>query len=160
MEQIIPIEEVANQRLSVLVNAFTLFSKNLLEEGLDLEKVKAASDRTWGALGMEAGKQIKALFADAPIQDAVFTSGSIASAIHGMQVKEEKEESQKRVEVEKCPWHDAAEAFNMPKKWRFCTSGHEAFSTNMLNEISPSATFGMSKNLPSGDAICKETVTV
>ncbi len=160
MEQIIPIEEVANQRLNVLVNAYTLFSKNLLEEGIDLDKVKAASDRTWGALGIEAGKQIKALFADAPIQDAIFTSGSIASAIHGMQIKEEKKESQKRVEVEKCPWHDAAEALNMPKEWRFCASGHKAFSTNMLKEISPSANFEMTKDLPSGDAICEESVTV
>jgi len=146
--------------LNVLVNAYTLFLKNLLEEGCDLEKVKAASDRTWGALGLEAGKQIKALFADAPIQDALFTSGSIASAIHGMQLTEEKSESQKRVEVQKCPWHDTAEALNMPNEWRLCASGHKAFSTNMLNEISPSATFEMSKNLPSGDSICKETITV
>jgi len=160
MEQVIPIEEVANQRLNVLVNAFTLFSKNLLEEGIDLEKVKAASDRTWGALGMEAGKQIKAFFADAPIQDALFTSGSIASAVHGMETVEEKTESQKRVEVQKCPWHDAAEALNMPKEWRFCTSGHQAFSTRMLSEISPSATFSMTKDLPSGDSICEELVTV
>ena len=160
MAQIIPIEEMANQRLNVLVNAYTLFSKNLLEEGVDLEKVKAASDKTWGALGIEAGKQIKALFADAPIQEAVFTSGSIASAVHGMQIKEEISETQKRVQVEKCPWYDAAEALNMPKEWRLCTSGHKAFSTNMMNAISPSVTFEMSKDLPSGDSMCEETVTV
>ena len=160
MEQIIPIEEVANQRLNVLVNAYTLFMKNLLEEGIGLETVKAASDKTWGALGVEAGKQIKALFADAPIQEAVFTSGSIASAIHGMQIKEEKSETQKRVEVQKCPWHDTAEALNLPKEWRLCTSGHTAFTTNMLKTISPGAAFEMKKSLPSGDSICEEMVTV
>jgi len=160
MEPIIPIEEVANQRLSVLVNAYTLFMKNLLEEGVDLEKVKAASDKAWGPVGIEAGKQINALFADAPLQDAVFTSGSIASAVHGMEVQEEQSESEKHVEIQKCPWHDAAEALNMPKEWRLCLSGHKAFTTNMLDMISPDATFKMTKSLPSGDTTCQEIVTV
>ena len=160
MAPVIPIEEVANQRLNVLVNAYTLFINNLKEEGVDLEKVKAASDKTWGVLGIEAGRQMKALFKDAPIKDAVFTSGSIASAIHGMQLKEELAESEKRVEVQKCPWHDAAEALNIPREWRLCMSGHSAFSANMLKTISPETTFEMKRNLPAGDAVCEETISV
>ncbi|MBU4425124.1 MAG: hypothetical protein KKB35_00175 [Proteobacteria bacterium] len=43
MEQIIPIEECAKQRLQVLVYAYTLLVKNLMEEGVAREKVKSAS---------------------------------------------------------------------------------------------------------------------
>ena len=64
MEQAIPIEECAKQRLSMMVNAFTLFIKNLMEEGLDRDKVRRASDRVWEALGNQAAEQLKPLMGD------------------------------------------------------------------------------------------------
>ena len=45
MEQALPIEECAKQRLQVFVYAYTLFTKSLMEEGVDREKVKRASDK-------------------------------------------------------------------------------------------------------------------
>ena len=89
MAQAIPVEELANQRLNVLVNALTLFLKHLSDEGLDLEKVKAASDKTWAALGVATGKQLKELFQDAPTHEAGFTSSRMASEVHGMEIEEE-----------------------------------------------------------------------
>lgn len=160
MEQALPAEEMAKQRLQVLVSAYTLFVSNLKEQGVDLERVKAASDRTWAALGTEAGRQLRELFADAPVREAVFASGSIASAVHGMEVREEQDQNQKHVTVQACPWHDAAEALNMPREWRLCKSGHEAFTTAMLKGISPDVAFEMSKALPHGDTACEEIVTV
>ena len=47
MEQALPVEELANQRLNVLIYSYTLLVKNLMEEGVELEKVKKASDKTW-----------------------------------------------------------------------------------------------------------------
>jgi len=64
MEQAIPIEECAQQRLNVLVNAFTLFIKNLMEEGLDRDKVRRASDRVWETLGKQAAEQLKPFMGD------------------------------------------------------------------------------------------------
>ncbi len=141
-------------------NTYTLFLKYLAEEGLDLEKVKAASDKTWEALGRESGKQVKALFSNAPIHEAVFASVSIGNEIHGMKFKEEKTESQRCAEIQKCPWHNVAETFNLPKEWRLCVSAHKAFTSTMIDTISPGSTFEMSKNIPSGDAFCEEKVTV
>lgn len=48
MEQALPIGELARQRLNAMVYAFSLFTKNLMEEGLEKEKVRRASDKAWG----------------------------------------------------------------------------------------------------------------
>jgi hypothetical protein len=160
MKHLLPMEEIANQRLRVLVNAYTLFVKNLKDEGVDLEKVKAASDKTWAALGVKAGQDFKEFYKDAPAKDALFTSGSIVAEIHEMQVKEEMGDIEKHVEISKCPWNEAAQAFNVPAEWRLCKSGHEAFSATMLQTIEPSARFEMSKWLTDGDHICEERVAL
>ena len=50
MEQVIPIEECAKQRLQALVYAYSLLIKHLREEGVDREIVKRASDKVWAVL--------------------------------------------------------------------------------------------------------------
>ena len=45
MEQALPMEELANQRLNVLIYSYSLLIKNLMEEGVELDKVKRASDK-------------------------------------------------------------------------------------------------------------------
>ena len=57
MEQTIPIEECARQRLQVMVWAYTMFTKNLMEEGVERDKVKNASDKVWAAPGEQAAGQ-------------------------------------------------------------------------------------------------------
>ena len=159
METALPIEEIANQRLKVLVNAYTLFIKNLQEEGVDRDKVKAASDRTWQMLGREAGEQFKALTAGAAVVDVLFDAGSIAASVHGMQAQEERGAMEKRTKIEKCPWHEASQAFNLAGNWRFCRSGHTAFSTTMAQTISPEARFEIVQSLVDGGPFCDERVT-
>ena len=158
MEAALPIEEIASQRLKVLVNAYTLFIKNLMEEGIPRNKVQAANDKTWQMLGQAAGDEIKEIFPDSSTIEALFASGTLASAVHGMQVQEERRYSEKRVKVEKCPWHDAAEAFGLPEDWRLCLSGHKAFTIAMLKAISPTATFEITQSLVEGAPYCDERV--
>jgi hypothetical protein len=160
MEAALPIEEIAAQRLQVLVNAYTLLIKNLKAEGVALDKVQAASDKTWQMLGRAAGDQLKTLFADSPVKDTLFTAHTIASAVHGMQVKEERRYSEKRVKVEKCPWHEAALAFALPADWRLCLGGHKAFAETMLQTIAPEARFEITQSLVEGAPFCDERVGV
>ncbi len=160
MKTALPIEEMASQRLKVLVNAYTLFIKNLQEEGLARDRVKAASDKTWQMLGRAAGEQFKALTADASDADVLFNSGTIATAVHGMQVQEERGAAEKQVKVVNCPWYDASQAYDLPADWRFCLSGHKAFSTTMLKTISPGASYEITQSLVKGDPFCEERVKV
>ena len=44
MEQALPVEELATQRLKIMVYSYTLLIKNLMEEGIDVAKVKKASE--------------------------------------------------------------------------------------------------------------------
>ncbi len=160
METTLPIEEMANQRLKVLVNAYTLFIKNLKAEGVAPEKVKAASDKTWQVLGQAAGEQFKALAAGAAVTDVLFDAGTIAASVHGMQFEEERGETEKRVKIEKCPWHEASQAFDLPGDWRFCQSGHTAFSNAMLQTISPEASAEITQSLVEGAPFCDERVGI
>ena len=160
MDHYLPMEEIANQRLRVLVNAYTLFVKNLKDEGVDLEKVKAASDKAWAAIGVIAGQEFKEFYKDSPAKDALFNSGSIVAEVHAMEVKEETGDTEKHVEISKCPWNEAAEAFGMPEEWRLCRSGHEAFTATMLQTITPEARFEMPQSMTAGDAICEERISL
>ena len=159
MEDALSLEEIASQRLNVLVNAYTLFVKNLMEEGVPHAKVRAASDKTWQMLGQAAGDQIKANYPDSSTIEVLFASGTMASAVHGMQVQEERRYSEKRVKVEKCPWHEAAMAFGLPADWRLCLSGHKAFTATMLQAISPKAQFEITQSLVEGAPFCDERVS-
>jgi len=89
MEQVLPVEELANQRLNVLVNSYTLFVRNLMEEGVAVEKVKRASDRTWAILGQQTAEQLKPLFGENVNIEAIKQSGEMASSVHGMEMNEE-----------------------------------------------------------------------
>ena len=51
MEQALSIEELAKKRLDALSYSYSLLVKNLKEEGVPLQKVKKASDKTWAMLG-------------------------------------------------------------------------------------------------------------
>ena len=158
MERALSIEEIAAQRLEVMVNAYTLFIKNMKEEGVERDKVQAASDKIWQMLGKTAGDQLKALFVNSSVRDTLFNGYAMASAVHGMQVQEERRDSEKRVKVEKCPWHEAALAFALPEDWRLCLGGHKAFAETMLQTIAPEARFEITKSLVAGAPFCDERV--
>ena len=157
MEQIIPIEECAKQRLQVLVYAYTLLVKNLMEEGVDLEKVKKASDKTWAILGQQAAEQMKPLFGETVNIEAIQQSGAIAASVHGIEFSEKVTGNMIQSEYTKCPWQEAYIALDMPNDWRLCPSGHSAFTESMYKGLSPNATYKMTKNMPSGDQVCEGT---
>ena len=159
MEQILPIEQVAEHRLNIMVNAFSLFVKNLMEEGVDLEKVKRASDRAWQILGQKAGEQMKPLFAESGKDVAAKQAGMIARQVHGMESEMQETESGHRTEFTQCPWHTANQALGIPEDWRMCVSGHASFTEQMFKAMYPEITAELKKTMPGGDSICEEFVT-
>lgn len=160
MEQVIPIEECAKQRLLVLVNAYTLFTKNLMEEGVDREIVKRASDKTWGILGQQAGEQLKPLLGEDINIEALQQAGAIAETVHGIEVNTKTTENELKTEFVSCPWNDALTAIGIPKDWRFCASGHVAFTESMYNGLNPKATYKLPQNMPAGDQICEALTSI
>jgi L-2-amino-thiazoline-4-carboxylic acid hydrolase-like protein len=160
MEQVLPIEELAKQRLNVMVYAYSMFINNLMKEGLDREKVKAASDEVWRVLGVQAGEQLKPLLGQAEPIAAIQQAGAIAIDVHGMASNVEASENQVRTEFTQCPWQEASETLGIPEDWRFCSSGHAAFAENMQKTLNPGISFEMTKHMPAGDKICEEIATL
>jgi hypothetical protein len=160
MAQGLPIEELSNQRLNVLVYSYTLLIKNLMEEGVELEKVKNASDKVWAILGQQAAEQMKAVFGETVNIEALQQSGEMAASVHGIEYTENVTENEIQSEYVKCPWQDAYLALDMPDDWRLCPSGHKAFTESMYKGLNPNANFEMKKSMPSGDQICQGITSV
>ena len=155
MEQTIPVEECAKQRLQVLVYAYTLFTKSLMEEGVDREKVKRASDKAWAILGQQAAEQLKPLLGETINIQALQQAGAIAENVHGIEVNTKATENELQTEFVSCPWHEALTALDVPKDWRFCASGHVAFTESMYKGLNPNATYKLPQNMPDGNRICE-----
>ena len=155
MEQVIPIEECAKQRLQVLVYAYSLLVKHLKEEGVDREKVKRASDKVWAVLGQQAAEQMKPVFGETINIETLQQAGTIAEAVHGIEATQKITENQIETEFVKCPWQEANAALDMPKDWRMCPSGHAVFTENMYKGLDPKAAYKLTKSMPAGDQICK-----
>lgn len=155
MEQALSAEELANQRLNALIYSYTLLVKNLMEEGVDLEKVKKASDKTWAILGQQAADQLKPLFGESVNIEALQQSGAIAASVHGIEFSEKVTENKIQSEYVKCPWQEAYIALDMPSDWRVCTSGHLAFTESMYKGLNSNVTYKMTKTMPAGDQVCE-----
>ena len=155
MEQVIPIEECAKQRLQVLVYAYSLLVKHLREEGVDLEKVKKASDKVWTVLGQQAAEQMKQVLGETINIETLQKAGAIAENIHGIEANQKLSENQIHTEFVNCPWHEANLVLDMPEDWRMCPSGHTAFTENMYKGLDPKAAYKLTKSMPAGDQICE-----
>ena len=160
MEQGLPIEELANQRLNALVYAYSLLIKNLMDEGVELEKVKRASDKAWAILGQQAAEQLKPLFGESVNIENLQQSGAMAASVHNIVFNEEIAENMIQSKYTKCPWQDAFIALDMPSDWRLCSSGHFAFTESMYKGLNPNAKYELKKNMPSGDPICEGTTAL
>ncbi len=160
MEQVIPIEECAKQRLQVLVYAYSLLVKHLRDEGVDREKVKRASDKVWTVLGQQAAEQLKPLFGEAINLESLLQAGAIAETVHGIEANQTMTENQIQTEFVKCPWQEANEALDMPDDWRMCPSGHLAFTETMYKGLDPNAAYKLTKSMPAGDKICEGISTL
>ena len=160
MEQIIPVEELAQQRLNVLIFSYTLLIKHLMEEGVELEKVKNASDKVWAVLGAQAAEQLKPLFPDPANIEAIYQSGQFAQAVHGIEVRDEVAQSEIYTEFVNCPWQDAYIALGIPEEWQLCPSGHVAFTESMYEGLIPDAKYELTKSMPGGAEICAAKTTI
>lgn len=160
MEQGLPIEELANQRLNVLVYAYSLLVKNLMEEGVALEKVKKASDKAWAILGQQAAEQMKPIFGEKVGIEGLQQTGKMAASVHAIEYNENITGNEIKSEYVKCPWQDAYIALDMPDDWRLCPSGHSAFTENMYKGLNPKATFELKKSMPSGGAFCEGVTAI
>ncbi len=160
MEQVMPIEEIARQRLNALVYSYTLLVKNLKEEGVDLARVKSASDKVWAVLGSQAAEQMKPFFTEPVDIKAMRLAGAMAETVHGMEVKEEVTANEFHAEFVKCPWQDAYIALGIPEEWRLCPSGHVAFTENMYKGLTPGARYELSRNMPSGAKACAAKASI
>ena len=157
LNRLLPLEEVAQRRLALFVNSYTLLLKNLMEEGVALEKVKAASDKTWRSIGQSAGAELKPLYENASASDMVQQTGSMAAEIHGMAIRREAAEGAHRIEFASCPWNEAAESLSLPENWRLCKSGHDQFVNAMYQAINPGVSMIIDETA-SGGAVCSETI--
>lgn len=160
MEQTIPIEECAKQRLQVLVYAYSLLVKHLKEEGVEREKVKRASDKVWAVLGQQAAEQMKPIFGETINIEKLQQAGAIAEAVHGIEANPKITENQLQTEFVKCPWQEANTALDMPEDWRMCPSGHAAFTETMYKGLDPKATYKLTKRMPAGDQICEGITSI
>jgi len=160
MEQTIPIEECAKHRLNMLVNAFTLFIKNLMEEGLDRDKVRRASDRVWETLGTQAAEQLRPLMGDKVALESLRQAGQITESIHGIEANAKIAGNQMETEFISCPWQEALKAHAVPADWRMCASGHSAFVQSMYSGLNPGAVYELKENMPAGARICKGVTTL
>lgn len=160
MERALSIEELAAQRLNIMVYSYSLFTKNLMEEGLDLDKVKKASDKTWAMLGQQTAEQLKPLFGKNVNIETLQQSGAMATSVHGMEMSEEISGNTIQSKYTKCPWQEANLALNMPADWRLCQTGHFAFTETMYKGLIPNAEYEMTEKMPSGDKICAGTTTI
>lgn len=160
MEQALPIEELARQRLDALIYSYSLLVKNLMEEGVALESVKKASDKTWAMLGHKTAEQLKPLFGENLNIESLKQSGMMATGVHGMEMTEKIEGNTIRSEYTKCPWQEANVALDIPEDWRICQSGHAAFTETMYKGLIPSAGYKLSQTMPAGDKICAGTTTL
>ena len=160
MEQALPIEELASQRLKILINSYALFIKNLKEEGVELEKVKKASNKTWATLGKQTAEQLKPLFGENLNIETLRQSGAMAASVHGMEMSEKISGNTVESKYTKCPWHEANLALDMPGAWRLCQSGHLAFTQNMYKGLIPNSEYELTERMPSGDQICAGRTTI
>jgi len=160
MEQAIPIEECAKQRLNVLVNAFTLFIKNLMEEGLDRDKVRRASDKVWETLGTQAAEQLKPFMGDKVNLEGLRQAGQITESIHGIEADAKIAGKQMDTEFTNCPWQEALKTHAVPEDWRMCASGHSAFVQSMYSGLHRGAVYKLKENMPAGARICKGVTTL
>jgi hypothetical protein len=160
MGQALPLEELAKQRLKALVYSYSLLIKNLMEEGVELEKVKKASDKTWAILGQQTAEQLKPLFGENINIKVLQQSGAMSASIHEMEMSEEISGNTIKSKYTKCPWQDANIALDIPYEWRMCTSGHFAFTENMYKGLIPNAEYKLTENMPSGDQICFGKTTI
>jgi hypothetical protein len=160
MEQIMPIEELAKQRLNALVFTVTLFIKHLMEEGVELGTVKKAIDRVWGVLGAQAAAQMKPFFSEPIDIQSIKMAAMMAETVHGIVVNHESSQSELKSEFTSCPWQDCYIALNMPNDWRLCPSSHVEFAKNMFQGLSPKANFELSQNMPNGAKTCKAKTVI
>lgn len=160
MEPVIPVEECAKQRLQVLVYAYSLFVKHLMEEGVDRDKVQRASDKVWAVLGLQAAEQLKPVLGETIDIAALQQAGAIAEHIHGMDVRNEISGNQFQTEFLKCPWQEANLALDLPQDWRFCTSGHQTFTQTMYRALDKKANYELIRNMPGGDQICEGVTSI
>ena len=155
MEQVIPIEECAKQRLQVLVYSYSLLVKHLREEGVDREKVKNASDKVWAVLGHQAAEQLKSILGETINLESLQQAGAIAETVHGIEANQNMAENQLQTEFVKCPWQEANIDLDMPDDWRMCPSGHLAFTESMYKGLDPKAAYKLTKSMPAGDQTCE-----
>jgi hypothetical protein len=160
MEQALPVEELASQRLKIMVYSYTLLIKNLMEEGIDIAKVKKASDKTWAMMGQQTAEQLKPLFGENVNIESLQQSGAMATSVHGMEMSEEISGNTIESKYTKCPWQETNLALDMPEDLRLCQSGHLAFTQNMYKGLIPNAEYELTEKMPSGDQICAGITTI
>ena len=58
MTRMIPIEQLAEERIQIMVDAQILNAKNLIEAGVDPETIITANAKTWTEVGLRKAKNL------------------------------------------------------------------------------------------------------
>ena len=160
MESALPLEELAFQRLKVMVYSYTLFAKNLMEAGVEFDTVKKASDKTWAMLGQQTARQFKPLYGENAGLENLQHSAAMVAGVHGMNMTEKISGNTIESRYTRCAWQDVNLALNLPEDWRLCQSGHTAFAKSMYKGLNPDADYELAEKMPSGDHICVGKTTL
>jgi hypothetical protein len=158
MERMIPLEQLAEKRLKIMVDAFIHYSNNLLEAGVDPDTVINANEKTWAGIGHSMAAALKPMFADKPKLFVTDQLGAMAKELYGMAVQVESVPEGRRFRITVCPWREQVQRLAIENPHRFCRSAHRGFLNALAETLAPELSVEMNNGPPGKEGECCVTV--
>jgi len=149
MDRMIPLEQLAEERMKIMVDFHVRFSKTLLEAGVDQETVIAANAATWSQIGHQTAKALRPMFADKPGLFIADQLGAMLREMYGMIMKAESVPEGRRFRITHCPWRKRVKDLAIDNPHRFCRAGHRAFLNAIAKTLAQKMKVEM-EEVPSG----------
>ena len=137
MDRMIPLEQLAEERMKVMVDAQILNAQILIEAGVDPETVIAANEKTWAEIGRRTAEAFGPIYAGKP---GLFTTdqlGAMIKEMFGIAVKAESVPEGRRFTITQCPWRKRVQALGIDVPRRYCRAAHNGFLLALTTALSP-----------------------
>ncbi len=151
MDRMIPIEQLAEERMKIMVDAQILNARILIDAGVDPETVIAANEKTWAEIGRRTGEALKPMFGDKPGLFATDQLGAMTKEMYGMVMKTESVPEGRRFTITHCPWRKRVHDLKIENPHRFCRAAHRGFLLALTKTLNPKLAVKMDET-PSGKA--------
>ena len=158
MDRMIPLEQLAEERLKIMVDAFTRYSSNLLEAGVGPETVINANEKAWAGIGRSMAVTLKPMFADKPKLFVADQLGAMAKEIYGMALQVESVPEGRRFRITVCPWRKQVQRLAIENPHRFCRSAHRSFLSALTEILAPEIAVEINDGPPGKEGGCCVTV--